>query len=789
LFHLPRFYSDRRPQILIMFTQMIKYLKEKPGFEALYEEMVSELEVTWPLKRMTRHNDFVKFFDALVVPSESLADGDQTASSPGKSRMVRVIRLKNPDVDPETAWDEQMAVEDDEAENENSCNMPGLMKLTKFVPGKTFLRQAHELLESKGPAGMSQLEIGRELGLNKLDARTVCRSLEKRNVVVTVFRDQGKQRTTIFVAKKFENDPSVTSFSKEKKKMDDRTGAPKGGKKGGQNDQEIAALKENLNFESDSPKKRGHEKLSFKHMQRSNRVVELVKQLRVIDEPYKILKHIRDSEQEEGLEGVMDKKSLLRLLVKLSEQGLIKNFFVKITDGAGKEKTKHFVCEPDVSEDHTLVQSAIEQVKMKSNICQTHRPKSRFKPNPGKVAVKNSEFEDETVGESLKEMQQALSAPNEKSSEWVYNKNLAKKYGIQPKFIRMRELHMFLFYLTRAYNGDKESARENLGQLTNKLGSLVDDQLEEDLKNFELFHSTICWQMFVSPLPAHPDWPTGWCLICDVLLRLPLSIFVRLVNVTIEVPNIEDYLGHPVRQHYLVRMLPVEMRQRLLYNRKYIFSVHEIATNLAFVGLLQFGPQKMKEKDQVFCYINTKASLRDTRYCRPSYNKIAPDDVPTNCKSYTFCALEDVETYWIDLWTLAMDTRLGIGAAGDEVVIEKPEMKTSLKHTLVPKTAENAPSFDTGETPGDSLGAAGCDSSLFCHLKRNWKWVQRDGNTPRRAKPEAPTTVVKVSTEKKRKKGEKAQIPTVKVNEGQKGSNEEGHSFSKEGNSSKTLLR
>ncbi len=86
---------------------------------------------------------------------------------------------------------------------------------------------------------------------------------------------------------------------------------------------------------------------------------------------------------------------------------------------------------------------------------------------------------------------------------------------------------------------------------------------------------------------------------CDVLLRLPLSVFVRLVNVPFEVPGLNEYLSHPARQHYLLRHLPADMRARLLHKRKYIFSVHEVAQRLCFIGALQFGPQKLKEKDQV----------------------------------------------------------------------------------------------------------------------------------------------------------------------------------------------
>ena len=45
----------------------------------------------------------------------------------------------------------------------------------------------------------------------------------------------------------------------------------------------------------------------------------------------------------------------------------------------------------------------------------------------------------------------------------------------------------------------------------------------------------LSWRSFVPPLPAHEGWGPGWCLISDVLVRLPLSIFVKLVSLTYEV--------------------------------------------------------------------------------------------------------------------------------------------------------------------------------------------------------------------------------------------------------------
>jgi general transcription factor 3C polypeptide 1 len=86
---------------------------------------------------------------------------------------------------------------------------------------------------------------------------------------------------------------------------------------------------------------------------------------------------------------------------------------------------------------------------------------------------------------------------------------------------------------------------------------------------------------------------------CDLLLRLPLCIFVKVFNVTFIIPDLEQYLMHPVRRHYLVRHLPLCLRNTLIIARRYIFSIHEVMQRLCYVGLVQFGPQRLKEKDQV----------------------------------------------------------------------------------------------------------------------------------------------------------------------------------------------
>ena len=59
-------------------------------------------------------------------------------------------------------------------------------------------------MEEAGPEGLSQQELGQKLGHGKLEARTICRNLTRRGLVVTIMKDIGRQRVTNFVAKKYE---------------------------------------------------------------------------------------------------------------------------------------------------------------------------------------------------------------------------------------------------------------------------------------------------------------------------------------------------------------------------------------------------------------------------------------------------------------------------------------------------------------------------------------------------------------------------------------------------------
>ena len=66
------------------------------------------------------------------------------------------------------------------------------------------------------------------------------------------------------------------------------------------------------------------------------------------------------------------------------------------------------------------------------------------------------------------------------------------------------------------------------------------------------------------------------------------------MNITYVIEGLDEYLQHPVKQHLLPPHLPLELRKGLIYARKYIFAVHEVITNLVYLGLAQFGPHNLK---------------------------------------------------------------------------------------------------------------------------------------------------------------------------------------------------
>ena len=325
--------------------------------------------------------------------------------------------------------------------------------------------QSYRMLESAGAEGLSQQQLGQRLGQGKLEARTICRNLLRRKLVVTVMKDIGRQRVTCYVAKRWQHlSHGATQYRVEKDKNDQLLGSglkmevkeeeetsssrheaahskkrkkkkvekePKAGEKKmkmerrstGREDEEISdddnatakdippipgveedesaiqiSISSGFNLKEVNRKKGekegGGTVETFRQLRRKNTIIEAVRMNKVVDDPTKLYKMIQEQEQEEGYAAKMDKKSLLRLLKRLGRDGQVKNIKVELRHtvrGIVKMKTLHFVCNPDVSEENTIIQSAIEQAQMKFNI----------PPRTAAMIKEEKEFQADSVRSSV----------------------------------------------------------------------------------------------------------------------------------------------------------------------------------------------------------------------------------------------------------------------------------------------------------------------------------------------------------------------------------------------------
>lgn len=819
LLHLPRFFMERKPKALVMTERVVLYLKTQPNGMAPLERVRLELGYDNPLRKLLKTFNFQRFVRSDLVPHRSIypdaTEAEWKQKHTDKEKVIRILQIIDPKMDIKDIWAKYEDVYEDDDEDKT-----GYLDEGNRLLDRPMLSQAYRAIEKAGVEGLSQVQIGTELGVTKLQARAMCRNLMKAKVVDMYLQDIGRQRVTRFIAKKYVGKLGV-QFAKEKQKMldsqvfrDSSTCTSNetiicGGHEDGISDFQksdndflsemevsefgindssnvCSPIKQNGETKSEeSQKRRADDSLAtegntsaykkmrmddenpqrnkkenkvpeppvvemevvdpkimalrktvftgliegvkgsddlpnsttVKILKRANMIIEAVQTHKVIYDVSKIHKMINEEEIKEGYSARMDKKTLQRILIKLATDGYVRNLQI-LLKGYGKKKLLTFVCDPHVTNDHSIIQSAVEQAKMKFGIV------TKEKINNSSKKVKKVKLPHSNENKGLEEnlsVKGKLADP----SKLIYNQRMGRVYGYQPKFMRMQILHKVIFYLVYGYQGngnlDQHLAKEELKKEID-----FDKDTEEEMSHVYILSKD--WKMFMPPLTKHNGYPEGWCLMSDLFVRLPLSIFIQIVNVSYEISDLEQYLSHPIKKHFLVKNLPLPIRKKLTVARKYIFSVHEIIVRLAYIGLVQFGPQRFKEKDQVFIYLNKKALLLDTTASPHGYHQVAKNiDYPVH--HYSLDSMSGVELYWYDLWTFCMHTLLGgrLCVLGTDVVLEPLDSKRAMIEAIESQTVEEVAAKDVGYIPGDHLGAAGLDSATFSHLKRNWYWAQQKG--------------------------------------------------------------
>ncbi|XP_054438758.1 general transcription factor 3C polypeptide 1 [Pteronotus mesoamericanus] len=789
--------------------------------------------------------------------------------------------------------------DDDEDEEVISKAVPPV----DIVYERDMLTQTYELIERRGTKGISQAEIRVAMNVGKLEARMLCRLLQRFKVVKGFMEDEGRQRTTKYISCVFAEESDLSrQYEREKARSELLTTVSlasvpeeslqpegedtflsewdseeeggssssrrrgrgsqgdakssssiglgtqphhsiptKGGWKvnlhplkkqpssssgaaedkacrssvGGRLPDPSSSLDSSVSFgshcvenssgdiavieevrlenpkESSSSQKPGRHgpgqdkpHKTYRLLKRRNMIIEAVTNLRLIESLFTIQKMIMDQEKQEGVSTKCCKKSIVRLVRNLSEEGLLRLYRTTVIQDGIKKKVD-LVVHPSMDQNDPLVRSAIEQVRFRiSNSSTANRVKGPQPPAPQGEAEEESQVKEDPSGSGdlqpnasskpesgrVKKTDEKMGITQLKNYNPVVVPGLGRSLGFLPKMARLQVVHMFLWYLIYGHpasniaeklglSSERKMGKQEQGRTgaspssgkdleassdappkDNQDGTVLEAEVE--LATETVYVDEASWTRFVPPVPVHRDFGFGWALVSDVLLCLPLSIFVQIVQVSYKVENLDEFLNDPLKKHTLIRFLPRPIRQQLLYKRRYVFSVLESLQRLCYMGLLQFGPtEKFQDKDQVFIFLKKKAAIVDTTICDPHYN-LARSSRPFERRLYVLNSMQDVENYWFDLQCVCLNTPLGVvrnprvrkssspDQGGDDKGSLPKEQESAIhKHNLERKcammeyTTGSREVVDEGLIPGDGLGAAGLDSSFYGHLKRNWIWT------------------------------------------------------------------
>uniref|UniRef100_A0A674I2I2 Ral transcription factor IIIC subunit 1 n=1 Tax=Terrapene triunguis TaxID=2587831 RepID=A0A674I2I2_9SAUR len=749
---LNRFHVDRRSKYDILMEKLSGMLSTRPNKMETLGNLREELGLCErTFKRLYQYMMNAGLAKVLSTPLQDLhPDGGPYKTKKGTDVMVRCLKLVK----------EFRKKVDDYHDDEEEEMITKTVQPVDIVYERDMLTQAYELIESRGTKGISQAEIRSAMNVGKLEARMLCRLLERYKVVKGFMEDEGRQRTTKYISHVFAEESDLSrQFEREKARSEQlatvslalvhedslpeedlspveedtflsesdneeemkynkkrekgvkansdsllkfsfRDGphqsTPAKGREwfSGESEEDssldtikqdsnlslgthsidedgdMAVIEENAEQKKEKRSRttaveRSHE--TYRLLKRRNLIVEAVRNLRLIESLFTLQKMIMDQEKQEGVSTKCCKKSIVRLVHKLSQEGLLRLYRTTVIQD-GISKKVEFVVHPSVNPNDPLVKSAIEQVRFRiSNSSTANRQTAAVSGEMQGTSPSNAE----NNGRARK-TDEKMGIMQLKNYHPVTVPGLGRSLGFLPKMPRLRMVHIFLWYLVyghplngqqqkACYDGEKRGSPQILDTNTavpeTHPGASGDE--EEGAPETTLYVDDISWMRYVPPLPVHREFGYGWALVSDILLCLPLSIFIQIVQVSHKVDGLEDFLNNPLKKHTLIRCLPRSVRQQLLYKRRYIYSVVENLQRLCCLGLLQFGPtEKFQDKDQVFVYTKRNAVIVDTTICDPHYN-LAQSSRPFERRLYVLNTMQDVENFWFDLQCVCLNTPLG----------------------------------------------------------------------------------------------------------------------------------
>lgn len=210
-----------------------------------------------------------------------------------------------------------------------------------------------------------------------------------------------------------------------------------------------------------------------------------------------------------------------------------------------------FICHPTISYTDSTFETALQQIKFRFFLPQKRKAVATLpKPLPIRYedAAGSSPFKELDVVQSVTLLNAVRPETEGRTHCLKFFKSVAKIRGLKPKFIRMRIFHELLFFLIYDYSSSGQALTET--EVSKLFKSHYINLSVKDVESMpDIYFKELSWKMFIPPLPHHKGWSTGWALMVDVILRMPISVFCKVHSVSIKSPELEELLNHPIKRY------------------------------------------------------------------------------------------------------------------------------------------------------------------------------------------------------------------------------------------------
>ncbi|XP_072181028.1 general transcription factor 3C polypeptide 1-like [Diadema setosum] len=496
-----------------------------------------------------------------------------------------------------------------------------------------------------------------------------------------------------------------------------------------------------------------------------------------VTEMFEVFKHIKDSEAAEKLTSTCCRKTVFRLLSHLHEEKKLK-FFIKRVPSTNERGTVvlKIVAAANVADDDPLIETTVHNALVRPIFnFKTEGLTSPCRPKP-----------------KVKKAKKRKASEKREAFNTLEIRRIMEMYGYGGKFLRAEAIHKFLWYLIYGHKqenpvwmetvdnsefdkysvsqtnsaGGKEPTKQK-DKRNRKRNSVTTDfmkctpdsqsgdtdkageaKAQPNSTNVELLerlqairegsHTEIGvymdtsdpedWRRYVPPPQFQKGRTKGWANMNDIIFSLPLSLFVKIVSMSRQVPGLTEFLQHPTKRHYPITHLPLFLIEELCRIRvKTIASIHRSLVLLSCMGLVYFSCSQLNhDKTLTSLFLCSSAFYLDTTSSAASVVKTEVKEYPR--RTFTFTSWEGVELYWIDLRMTCLSTPLGIFSKKREQAKEekkkklprKNERHSTLYTMCMIATSQEVPPPPPTQLPGDGRGAAGFDSSHFAFRRSNW---------------------------------------------------------------------